>query len=64
MRFYESHGKTTETDINISPDLLQIENIWECDLMENKNTLFSLSEDNLNSLRITFQPYEIKTFLI
>lgn len=64
MRFYESHGKTTETGINISPHLLQIENIWECDLMENKNTLLSLSEDNLNSLRITFQPYEIKTFLI
>lgn len=64
MRFYESHGKTTETDINISPDLLQIENVWECDLMENKNNLYSLIENNLNSLKITFQPYEIKTFLI
>jgi len=64
MRLYEAHGKTTETDINISPDLLQIENIWECDLMENKNNLLTLSGNNLNSLKITFQPYEIKTFLI
>ncbi len=63
MRFYEAQGETTETDIQISSNLLQIENIWECDLMENKNTLLSLIADTSNLLRITFQPYEIKTFL-
>jgi len=55
-RFYEANGKTTEVDINISANLMQIENIWECDLMESKNTL--------SPLKVIFQPYEIKTFFI
>ncbi len=63
LRFYEAQGETTVTDIQISSSLLQIENIWECDLMENKNTLLSLIADTSNLLRTTFQPYEIKTFL-
>ncbi|TYQ25950.1 alpha-mannosidase [Pseudanabaena sp. UWO311] len=62
MRFYEAHGQTTETEIEISLDLLQAENIWECDLMENKNTLLSTDKGESNHLKVTFKPYEIKTF--
>ncbi len=64
MRFYEAHGETTATDINILPNHLQIENVWECDLMENKNNLITLIEHDLNSFKTIFQPYEIKTFFI
>ena len=62
MRFYEAHGKMTQTDIKVSLTLLQINNIWECDLMENKNNV--LSEHDLNSFKTIFQAYEIKTFFV
>jgi len=63
MRFYEAHGQPTETDIEILSNLLQIENIWECDLMENKINLLSVDPNTKNFLKTAFQPYEIKTFL-
>jgi alpha-mannosidase len=62
MRFYEAHGQETETEI--LSNLLPIEAIWECNLMENKNNLLALDENNANFLKITFQPYEIKTFYV
>ncbi|GBO56880.1 alpha-mannosidase [Pseudanabaena sp. lw0831] len=62
MRFYEAHGQTTETEIEIALDSLQLENIWECDLMENKNTLLQIFVDESNHLKVIFKPYEIKTF--
>jgi alpha-mannosidase len=62
MRFYEAHGRTTETEIEISLDLLQVENIWECDLMENKNALLTIVKGTSNHLQVIFNPYEIKTF--
>jgi alpha-mannosidase len=62
MRFYEAHGRTTETEIEISLDLLQAENVWECDLMENKNTLLAIVKGASNHLQVIFKPYEIKTF--
>ncbi|MFZ4728066.1 MAG: alpha-mannosidase [Pseudanabaena sp.] len=62
MRFYEAHGRTTETEIEISLDLLQAENVWECDLMENKNTLLTIVKGASNHLQVIFKPYEIKTF--
>ena len=62
MRFYEAHGKMTQTDIKVSLTLLQINNIWECDLMENKNNV--LSEHDLDSFKTIFQAYEIKTFFV
>ena len=61
MRFYEAHGNPTETKITISSHLLQIKSIWECDLMENKNAVLPSVENASNSLKIEFQPYEIKT---
>jgi alpha-mannosidase len=64
IRLYEAHGQSTETDIEISSHLLQLENVWECDLMENKNDLTSLVNNIGNSFKVVFQPYEIKTFLI
>lgn len=64
LRFYEAHGKTTEVDIKIPDKLVQIENIWECDLMENKIDLLSLTKNTLSPLKVVFQSYEIKTFLI
>lgn len=64
FRFYEAHGEITQTDIEISSNLLEIENIWECDLMERKNTLLSQVKSHPNILNVTFKPYEIKTFLI
>ena len=67
MRFYEAHGKTTETKIEVSSSLFLGENIWECDLMENRNIelshQFSQVTNNTNDLQIIFKPYEIKTFL-
>jgi alpha-mannosidase len=63
MRFYEAHGKITETNIEIASSLLLAENIWECDLMENKNIRLSQLSNNINDLQIIFKPYEIKTFL-
>jgi alpha-mannosidase len=62
MRFYEAHGKNTETNIEISDLLLPINKIWECDLMEKRNTVISRDEITLNYFTITFKPYEIKTF--
>jgi alpha-mannosidase len=62
IRFYESYGRTTETNIEISHLLLQIGQIWECDLMENKVTVILPTEINLNYFTVTFKPYEIKTF--
>ncbi len=62
MRFYEAHGQMTETEIEISLDLLQAENIWECDLMENKNALLTIVKGTSNHLQVIFKPYEIKTF--
>jgi alpha-mannosidase len=62
MRFYETHGQTTEAEIEISLDLLQAENIWECDLMENKNALLTIVKGTSNHLQVIFNPYEIKTF--
>ncbi|BBC24166.1 alpha-mannosidase [Pseudanabaena sp. ABRG5-3] len=64
IRLYEAHGQSTETDIEIASHLLQLENVWECDLMENKNNLISLVNNTENSFKVTFKPYEIKTFLI
>lgn len=64
IRLYEAHGQSTETDIKILSHLLQLANIWECDLMENKNDLISLVNNTDNSFKVVFQPYEIKTFLI
>ena len=64
MRFYEAHGQTTETNIQLSSYLLPIETIWECDLMEKKGNLLSIDLSNINNLKIKFQPYEIKTFLL
>jgi len=64
IRLYEAHGELTETDIEISSHLLQLENVWECDLMENKNSLISLIYRTDNSFKAIFQPYEIKTFLM
>jgi alpha-mannosidase len=64
LRFYEAHGQATETDIEISSNLLQMENIWECDLMENKINLLTLDPSAKNILKTIFQPYEIKTFLV
>jgi alpha-mannosidase len=62
MRFYEANGQETETEIEISLDLLQAENIWECDLMENKNTLLTIVKGAYNHLKVIFKPYEIKSF--
>ncbi len=62
MRFYEAHGQTTEAEIEISLNLLQAENIWECDLMENKNALLTIVKGTSNHLQVIFKPYEIKTF--
>jgi alpha-mannosidase len=62
MRFYEAHGQTTEAEIEISLNLLQAENIWECDLMENKNALLTIVKGTSNYLQVIFKPYEIKTF--
>ena len=62
MRFYESHGKPTETNIEISDLLLQTDKIWECNLMEKRNTIISRDKTTLNYFTITFKPYEIKTF--
>lgn len=62
IRFYEAHGKETETEIEISLDLLQAENVWECDLMEIKNTLLTIVKGASNHLQVIFKPYEIKTF--
>ena len=62
MRFYEAHGKNTETNIEISDLLLPINKIWECDLMEKRNTVISTDKITLNYFTITFKPYEIKTF--
>ncbi|MFM6343965.1 MAG: glycosyl hydrolase-related protein, partial [Dolichospermum sp.] len=42
IRLYESHGQLTETEIKISSHLLQLESVWECDLVESKNDLISL----------------------
>ncbi len=64
IRLYETHGKSTETNIEISSHLLQLENVWECDLMENKNNLISSVQNVDNSFKAAFTPYEIKTFLI
>ena len=64
IRLYEAHGKSTETNIEISSNLLQLENVWECDLMENKNDLISLVNNKYNSFKVVFKQYEIKTFLI
>lgn len=64
IRLYETHGQSTETDIEISSHLLQLKNIWECDLMENKNDAISLVNNTDNSFKVTFKSYEIKTFLI
>ena len=63
MRFYEAHGKTTETNIEIASSLLLAENIWECDLMENKKVKLSQLPNSSNDLQVIFKPYEIKTFL-
>ena len=63
MRFYEAHGKTTETNIEIASSLLLAENIWECDLMENKNIRLSQLPNSINDSQVIFKPYEIKTFL-
>jgi alpha-mannosidase len=62
MRFYEAHGQATEAEIEISLDLLQVENIWECDLMEKKNSLIPLVTGESNQFQVIFKPYEIKTF--
>jgi alpha-mannosidase len=64
IRLYEAHGQSTETDIGIASHLLQLANVWECDLMENKNNLISLVNNTENSFKVTFKPYKIKTFLI
>ena len=64
IRLYEAHGQSTETNIEISSHLLQLENIWECDLMENKSSLISSVQSADNSFKVTFKSYEIKTFLI
>ena len=64
IRLYEAYGQSTETDIEISSHLLQLENVWECDLMENRNYSISLVNNINNSFKVEFQPYEIKTFLI
>jgi len=64
IRLYESHGQSTKTDIKVSSHLLQLENVWECDLMENKSTLVLLFDSSLNSFKVKFQSYEIKTFFI
>ena len=64
IRLYEAHGQSTETNIKISSHLLQLENIWECDLMENKSSLISSVQSADNSFKVTFKSYEIKTFLI
>ncbi|MFM7601107.1 MAG: alpha-mannosidase [Pseudanabaena sp.] len=61
MRFYESYGRTTETNIEISNLFFPIDQTWECDLMENKITMILPNEINLNHFKLTFKPYEIKT---
>ncbi|MFM7887239.1 MAG: glycosyl hydrolase-related protein, partial [Pseudanabaena sp.] len=63
IRLYESHGQLTETEIKISSHLLQLESVWECDLVESKNDLISLVNIADNYFKAIFQPYEIKTFL-
>jgi alpha-mannosidase len=69
MRFYEAHGQTTITNIQLLTGLGELKSIWECDLMEAKQHLLSMdfisiNFSKVNSLNVTFQPYEIKTFWI
>ncbi|MFN4786476.1 MAG: alpha-mannosidase [Pseudanabaena sp.] len=64
IRLYESHGQSAETNIEISSQLLQISNVWECDLMERKNNLISLVNNKNRYFKAIFLPYEIKTFLV
>jgi alpha-mannosidase len=64
MRFYEAHGQTTITNIQLLTGLGELKSIWECDLMEAKQHLLSMDFSKVNSLNVTFQPYEIKTFWI
>ncbi|TYQ28162.1 alpha-mannosidase [Pseudanabaena sp. UWO310] len=64
MRFYETHGQVTETDMEILSNLLPIEHIWECDLMETKGQRLSPDEGKANFWKVAFQPYEIKTLYI
>ena len=59
IRMYEAYGERTEVKWDYQGR--KSEEVWECDMLEHKEKLESVSSEGISS---TFLPYEIKTFLI
>lgn len=59
IRMYEAYGERTEVKWDYQGR--KSEEVWECDMLENKEKLESVSSEGISSI---FLPYEIKTFLI
>ena len=64
LRLYEGHGMSHQVKAELFAESDKIiENVWECDLMENK-VLDMTQHVNGKSIEFEIEPFEIKTFRV